>query len=174
MSAFARLGIISLAKANLRSAKEPLQSISWRDFLPTRSPSNDNVPPAASAEPAAAKSPASHRRSTQETTVGPGWPHVLALAYGTANHSGGIFQTRWHRKLWRCTENPTSVRPTARGGSRGDFSLPCSMARARQCGVDGRGFARVRLVPGRQRPADIVGRYRHGQLPGRAASRSTK
>ena len=99
---------------------------------------------------------AAHRRSTQATTAGQGWPRVPALAHGAADHTGWIFQTRRHGKLRRCAEDPTSVRPAARRSSGSNFSLPCSMACERQRGVDGRSQARVRLVSGQQRPPDIA------------------
>ena len=114
------------------------------------------------------------RRSPQETTVRQGRPHVPALADGTADHAGRIFQTRRHGKLRRRAARPASVRSTARRGSRDDFRLPCCMARERQRGVDGGSNARVRLVSGRQRSPDIAGRSGDRKLPGWASSRSAQ
>ena len=81
---------------------------------------------------------ACHRRSAQEAAVGRNWPGVPALADGTADHAGWIFQAGRHGKLRRQAKAPQRIRSAARRGSGGDFGLPCRMAREQQRGMEGR------------------------------------
>ena len=115
-----------------------------------------------------------HRRSTQEATAGQGRPRVPALADGAADHAGWIFQTRRHRELRRRAKGPQAFDQQPVEAAAAISACLAAWRRGRRRGVDGRSNARVRLVSGRQRPADIADRSRYRRLPGWAASGSTQ
>ena len=103
-----------------------------------------------------------------------GRPAIAALAHVAADGAVGLLQAGRHRELRQSTPATGSVRSAARGGGSNDFRLPCGLAGRSRRGVAGRGDAGVRLVPGRERPADNADRSRYGQLLGWAPSGSTQ